>query len=114
MIIAMTLISFSNSYWFVYLPITFLAFGTGVSRPILASKLTKSVQREKTGSLLGVNNSLGSIAMITTPIIGGAIIDFLPAWILPYLSALIFALMLVFWISVRSNNEKEDSQNTIN
>ncbi|MFX1268371.1 MAG: MFS transporter, partial [Promethearchaeota archaeon] len=38
MIFAMAILIFSTSYWIVYLPFFFLAFGTGVVRPILTSK----------------------------------------------------------------------------
>jgi len=66
-------------------------------RPKIEFKLSQSVNRDQTGSLMGVNNSLGSIGQITTPIMGGAIIEYLDAWILPILSASIFAFMQLFW-----------------
>ena len=97
MIFAMSFLIFSTSYWIVYLPFFFLAFGTGVARPILTSKLTNTVKREETGSLLGVNNSLTSIGQIITPILGGIMLQFLPTQILPFLSAAIFALIIILW-----------------
>lgn len=97
MILAMVLLIFSNSHWIVYLPFFFLAFGTGVGRPILVSKLTNTVKREETGSLLGVNNSLTSIGQIITPILGGLMLQFLPTQFLPFLSAVIFALIIILW-----------------
>jgi len=97
MILAMVLLTFSNSYWIVYLPFFFLAFGTGVGRPILVSKLTNTVKREETGSLLGVNNSLTSIGQIVTPILGGIMLQFFPAQILPIISAVIFTLIIILW-----------------
>ena len=74
-----------------------MAFGTGVIRPILTSKLTKTVKREETGSILGVNNALSSIAQIITPILGGLILQFLPTQMLPLLSAIVFALIFLLW-----------------
>ena len=97
MIFAMIFLIFSTSYWIVYLPFFFLAFGTGVVRPIFTSKLTNTVNREETGSLLGVNNSLTSIGQIITPILGGIILQFLPTQILPALSAAMFALIIILW-----------------
>ena len=97
MIFTMVFLIFTNNYWIVYIPISFLAFGTGVARPILMSKLTKVVKREETGSLLGVNNSLNSVALVITPILGGLILDYLPPQILPLLSAIIFSLIFVIW-----------------
>ncbi len=97
MIFTMTFLIFSNNYWIVYIPLTFLAFGSGVIRPILTSKLTKTVKREETGSLLGVNNALISIGQIITPILGGLILYFLPSQLLPFFSAVIFALIFLVW-----------------
>ena len=97
MIFTMTFLIFSNSYWIVYIPLTFLAFGSGVIRPILTSKLTKTVKREETGSLLGVNNALISIGQIITPILGGLILLYLPSQMLPFFSAVIFALIFLVW-----------------
>jgi MFS family permease len=93
----MTFLIFSNSYWIVYLPLSFLSFGSGVVRPILTSKLTNAVKKEETGSLLGVNNSLVSIGQIITPILGGLILQFLPTQTLPLFSAVIFALIFLVW-----------------
>lgn len=110
MIFSMTFLIFSTSYWIVYLPFFFLAFGTGVVRPILTSKLTKSVKKEETGSLLGVNNALTSIGMIITPILGGFILYFLPSQMLPLYSVIIFALIFLLWKWAFVNsvqNEKE-------
>lgn len=97
MILAMVLLIFSTSYLIVYLPFFFLAFGTGIGRPILVSKLTNTVKREETGSLLGVNNSLTSIGQIITPILGGIMLQFFPSQILPIISAAIFTLIIILW-----------------
>jgi predicted MFS family arabinose efflux permease len=97
LIFTMTFLIFANNYWIAYIPLSFLAFGTGVARPILTSKLTKQVKREETGSLLGVNNSLHSVALIITPILGGLILDYLPPQILPLLSAIVFSLIFIIW-----------------
>jgi MFS family permease len=93
----MVFLIFTNNYWIVFIPISFLAFGTGITRPILTSKLTKVVKPEETGSLLGVNNALNSIAQIITPILGGLILQYLIPQTLPLLSAIIFSLIFVIW-----------------
>jgi DHA1 family tetracycline resistance protein-like MFS transporter len=97
MVFTMVFLIFTTNYWIVYIPISFLAFGTGVARPILTSKLTKAVKKEETGSLLGVNNSLNSIAQIVTPILGGVILKYFPPQILPLLSAIVFSLIFLMW-----------------
>jgi len=110
MIFAMALLVFSTSYWFVYLPFFFLSFGTGVVRPILTSKLTKAVKREETGSLLGVNNALTSIGQIISPILGGLILLFLPTQMVPYLSLIIFFLILILWRWTIPNSVQEEKE----
>lgn len=96
MAIAMVLLAFSAEYLFVFVPLVFLAYGTGVGRPILISSLTNSVTQKETATILGVNNSLTSIAQIVTPIVGGFMIEYLPPQILPLTSALFFVSILFF------------------
>lgn len=96
MTISMVTLAFSVEYLFVFVPLIFLAYGTGVSRPILTSELTNNVTQKETGTILGVNNSLNSVAQIITPILGGFIIEYLPSHTLPLLSATIFASLLLF------------------
>jgi DHA1 family tetracycline resistance protein-like MFS transporter len=96
MAISMVTLAFSAEYLFVFVPLIFLAYGTGVGRPLLTSKLTNSVTQKETGSILGVNNSLTSVAQIITPILGGFIIEYLPSQTLPLLSAIIFTLLIFF------------------
>lgn len=97
MTISMLTLAFSAEYLFVFAPLVFLAYGTGVSRPILTSKLTNNVTQNETGTILGVSNSLTSIAQVITPILGGFIIEYLPSQTLPLLSAIIFASLFLFF-----------------
>jgi DHA1 family tetracycline resistance protein-like MFS transporter len=96
MVVSMVTLALSTDYLFVYVPLIFLAYGTGVSRPILTSKLTNSVTQKETATILGVNNSLMSTAQIITPIAGGFIIQYLPSQTLPLLSAIFFSLIIMF------------------
>ncbi|TFH24703.1 MFS transporter [Candidatus Bathyarchaeota archaeon] len=96
MIIAMVGIVFSANYLFVFVPLVFLAYGSGVIRPILTSTLANSVNNKQTGTLLGVNNSMTSIAQIITPIAGGFIIQYLPSQTVPIVSVCIFLSLLFF------------------
>jgi len=96
MVFSMLTLTFSAEYLFVFFPLIFLAYGSGVSRPVLTSKLTNSVTQRETATILGVNNSLNSLAQIITPILGGFIIQYLPSQTLPLLSAIIFVSLLFF------------------
>jgi DHA1 family tetracycline resistance protein-like MFS transporter len=104
MIISMVTLVFSTEYLFVFVPLVFLAFGTGVGRPILTSRLTNSVTQKETGAILGVNNALTSVAQIIAPIFGGFIIEYLAPQTLPLLSAIIFTLLLLFLRNTTKNN----------
>jgi len=96
MAVSMVTLALSTDPLFVYVPLIFLAYGTGVSRPILTSKLANSVTQKETATVLGVNNSLTSIAQIITPIAGGFMIECLSSQTLPILSALFFLSLVLF------------------
>ena len=105
LVISMLGIAFSPDYLFVFVPLIFLAYGTGVTRPILTSKLANSVTKKETATVLGVNNSLISVAQILTPIAGGFMIQYLPSQTVPILSALFLASILFF---LRTNAKKQE------
>ena len=96
MIISMVVFVFSQEYLFVFVPLLFLSYGSGVIRPVLTSKLTNSVTKNKTATILGVNNSLTSIAQIITPIAGGFILQYMSSQIIPIISVLFFLILLGF------------------
>jgi len=107
LVISMLGIAFSPDYLFVFVPLIFLAYGTGVTRPILTSKLANSVTKKETATVLGVNNSLVSVAQIITPIAGGFMIQYLPSQTLPILSAVFLVSILLFL-----RNKAERKENT--
>jgi MFS family permease len=74
---------------------SFASFGTGVLRPALTSLITQQVSRSEQGVVLGLNQSLLSIAQIVGPAIAGALIDaqHLTLWAL--WAALIMAVALL-------------------
>jgi len=93
-IISMVGFAFSQEYLFVFVPLLFLSYGSGVIRPVLMSKLTNSATKNQTATILGVNNSLTSIAQIITPIAGGFIIQYMSPQIIPTISILVFLILL--------------------
>ena len=54
---------------------TLASFGTGVLRPALTSLITQQVSRSEQGVVLGLNQSLLSIALIVGPAIAGVLIE---------------------------------------
>ena len=53
---------------------TVLSFGNAVIRPCLSSLISRSAARHEQGTALGLSQSLGSVATIIAPAIGGALI----------------------------------------
>jgi len=51
------------------------AFGNGVLRPVLTSRITQVAGRSEQGTAIGISGSLSSFAMMMAPPTGGALID---------------------------------------
>jgi DHA1 family tetracycline resistance protein-like MFS transporter len=70
--------------------------GTGIVRPVLTSLITQKAARTEQGVVLGLTQSLNSIAAILSPAVGGLLIDhsLLAAWAL--LAAAICGAALLF------------------
>jgi multidrug resistance protein len=52
-----------------------IAFGTGVLRPALTSLITQFADKSEQGGVLGLTQSLQSLAQIAAPVLGGILID---------------------------------------
>ncbi len=79
-----TLLGLSHGIASLMIAATIASFGTGVLRPALTSLITQHASRREQGVVLGLNQSLLSIAQIVGPAIAGALIDHghLTAWAL--------------------------------
>jgi MFS family permease len=55
--------------------ITLSAFGTGPLRPALTSMISRNAGAGEQGTVLGLSQSLSSVAQITAPLLGGWLID---------------------------------------
>lgn len=97
MALSMLLMIFSPKYWMIFIPLTFLSFGTGMARPILTSQLTNSVGKTEYATVLGINNSLNSLMQIISPLIGGLILLYAFPWIILFISSVSY-LLLIFII----------------
>jgi MFS family permease len=69
------LLGFSFGVALLLVAASFASFGNGVLRPALTSLITQQVSRSEQGLVLGLNQSLLSIAQIVGPAIAGAMID---------------------------------------
>ena len=99
--LASILLAFSFDLPLLLLSLTVSSFGTGALRPSLTSLITQQVSRGEQGVVLGLNQSLLSLAQIVGPAIAGALIDggHLTLWGL--WAALIFFLALVLNLRAR-------------
>jgi len=62
--------------------VTATAFGNGVLRPVLTSRISQAVGRDQQGVALGVSHALRSLGMMIAPPLGGALMDH--AWLVPW------------------------------
>ena len=91
-------LGFSSGIGLLLLAASCSSFGTGVLRPALTSLITQQVSRNEQGVVLGLNQSLLSIAQIVGPAIAGALIDagHLTVWALWASAIMSVALLLNF------------------
>jgi MFS family permease len=75
---------------------TISAFGNGVLRPVITSRLTQAVGRHEQGVVIGISGSLSSVAMALAPPTGGAMLDghWLLAWALVPATVLTLGLIV--------------------
>ena len=59
---------------FLFAALLLNTFGSSVLRPSITSQITKIVPRDQQGAILGVTQSLQSVAQIVAPLIGGYLI----------------------------------------
>ena len=100
------LLGFSFGIASLLLAATIASFGTGVLRPALTSLITQQVSRSEQGIVLGLNQSLLSIAQIVGPAMAGALIDrgYLTSWALS--AALVLGIALLLNLRARGRREE--------
>lgn len=78
------LLAFTYTLPVLVMVTTISSFGTGALRPALTSLITQNASRREQGIVLGLTQSLMSVAQIVAPIVAGALIQkqFLAAWAL--------------------------------
>src|SRR5260221_444251 len=92
------LLGFSSGVALLLIAAGLASFGTGVLRPALTSLITQQVTRAEQGVVLGLNQSLLSVAQIAAPAMAGALIDagHLTLWALWAAAVMGVALLLNF------------------
>jgi len=84
---------------------TLAAFGQGVLRPTLTSLITQNADRREQGVVLGLNQSLMSVAQVLAPPLGGALLGggLLSEWAFIASLASGLGLMATRWGSARAH-----------
>jgi DHA1 family tetracycline resistance protein-like MFS transporter len=72
--IAMFSLYFVQSMSMMYIGVAFFSVGAGIVRPMVVSVISKKSGEKSRGKVMGVTDSLGSIARIIAPMIGGYMI----------------------------------------
>lgn len=86
-----------SPYWIILTGI-FSGFGNGVVRPTLTSLISQSADKKEQGVVLGINQSLSSVAQVLAPIAGGYFIEqtWLTVWAwIPAALSLMGALLML-------------------
>jgi len=94
-IIGLLLASVTVNWWMLVIVMTFFAFGAGVARPLMMGSISRSVSAKHQGEILGFANSLGSLAQIIAPLIGGLVLNYLGTTSLAVIASLIMTVGLV-------------------
>jgi DHA1 family tetracycline resistance protein-like MFS transporter len=81
------------------------AFSGGLLNTLLSSTLTKAVDAEETGGILGLSASIESATRIVAPIAGGALLQTAGTWAPGAFGALLMAGLLVYVWKVIYNHE---------
>ena len=95
-VIGYALLGLSGTIVVLLVAASFASLGNGLLRPALTSLITQNVSRDEQGVVLGLNQSLLSVASIISPMVGGALIDRgqLTAWAMVAAAVAAVALVL--------------------
>jgi len=94
--IGLALIPFSLSIPVILCVLTILAFGTGLSNPMVLGLISQNVGQEEQGSVLGINQSMGSLARFLGPVWGGFIYQSL-GYHYPFITGAVFMLIITLF-----------------
>jgi DHA1 family tetracycline resistance protein-like MFS transporter len=91
--IGLFLIPFSTSVWILLGVLTILAFGNGLNNAMALGLISRNVSRQDQGGVLGINQSLSSLARFLGPLWGGFIYDRL-GYHSPFISGSLFMIII--------------------
>lgn len=74
-LLSLVFINHQNLFPYIYIILFFISMGNGLISPCITSLLSQKSDKSQTGALLGVFQSLNSLARAIAPIIGGFLYD---------------------------------------
>lgn len=74
MIAGLLILGLSSSYSWLLPSISLFGFGTGILRPLMMGDISRSRPEKEQGKILGVSNSITSLAQIVGPLLGGLLL----------------------------------------
>lgn len=104
--IGLALIPFSINIPIMLLSLTVLAFGNGLNNPMVLGLISQNVGPDEQGSVLGVNQALGSLARFFGPVWGGFIYQSL-GFRSPFLSGALFMILITVFSIVYLKPQRE-------
>lgn len=98
MILGLLLTIFSSSFTQQLLVIWLFATGAGMNYPLMMGDISRSVDEKEQGAIIGVANSLDSLAHIAGPLVGGALLTtvFPDSMLWATIISLLICLYLIF------------------
>lgn len=87
------LIPFSTNVWVLLAVLTLLAFGNGLNNAMALGLISQNVSRQDQGGVLGINQSLSSLARFLGPLWGGFIYDRF-GYHYPFISGSLFMVII--------------------
>lgn len=91
-----------RDFVWVLASLSLFAFGNGSTRPLMIGNISKGVDKNEQGAVLGVVNSLRSVAQIVGPVIGGYFLsNFFPESVMLVAMLFMSVGMGVIWVMGR-------------
>ncbi|MFZ0532819.1 MAG: MFS transporter [Anaerolineales bacterium] len=88
--------AFTYQLWLLLIVLLPLAFAGGVLNTVIQSVITKSVESEEVGGILGITTSLEAVTRVIAPSAGGFLLQNLGIWAPGVFSAILMGLGVAF------------------
>lgn len=87
-----------------------IAFSGGILNTVIASALTKAVQPQEIGGILGLSASIESLTRVIAPTLGGVLLERLGTWSPGVFSATVLAGLFIYvWIKIFNHPLAQES-----